>query len=131
MNPIQVLPVYAFILTLLFLGLSARVILYRRANRVGLGDKGDAVLLRRMRAQSNFVEYAPIGILLLLILELQGWPALVLHGLALVLVTGRVFHAYGFSSTPEKMRLRVAGMAMTLIMLAVTALLGLVGSLLF
>ncbi len=117
-----VTPIYAAILTLLFLGLTARVILYRRANRLSLGDEGDRKLLKRMRAQANCAEYAPLGILLLLLAELQGAPVLALHLLGLGLLAGRLLHAYGFSASPQNLRLRVLGMALTLTMLGVAAL---------
>ena len=65
---------YAAALALLFVVLSARVITVRRANKVSLGDGGDADLLARVRAQGNFAEYAPLGIVLILIAELQATP---------------------------------------------------------
>lgn len=122
-------PIFAALVAFLFLALSARVILYRRANRIGLGDAGDTALLRRIRAQSNCAEYAPLGLLLLLVLELQGWsgPVLILTGL--LLLAGRAAHAYGFSSQPEKMNLRVAGMGLTLTMIGLAAALALIGAL--
>jgi uncharacterized protein len=66
---------YAVMLAVLFFVLSARVILYRRANKIGLGDGNDPVLQQRIRAQGNFSEYAPFGIVLMLVAEAQGSPA--------------------------------------------------------
>jgi len=91
-----VTPIYAALLALLFLGLSARVITYRRSNLLSLGDEGDKGLLKRMRAQANCAEYVPIGILLLLLLELTGAPLWLLHALGLSFTAGRLLHAYGF-----------------------------------
>ena len=51
---------YGAALTALFLVLSARVITFRRRNGINLGDGNDPEMLRRMRAQGNFVEYAPL-----------------------------------------------------------------------
>ena len=115
---------------LLFLILSARVILYRRANRISLGDVGDKALIKRMRAQANCGEYAPIGLMLLLVSELSGAPALALHLMGMTLLAGRFLHAVGFSATPQKMILRQIGMAMTLAMILFSAL-GLIGHALF
>ena len=39
-----------------------------------------------------------------------------------MLLAGRVMHGYGFSASPPIMALRVSGMSLTLIMIAVTAL---------
>ncbi len=123
---LPVTALYAALIALLFLGLSARVILYRRSHRLSLGDAGDPALLQRMRVQANCAEYAPFGLLLLALAEAQGGPAVALHLLGLTLLAGRVLHAYGFAQEPQNMGLRVAGMALTLTMIAVTAL-GLLG----
>lgn len=118
----QITAFHAALLALLYLLLSARVILYRRARGLSLGDEGDRVLLQRIRAQGNFAEYAPFGLLLLALTESQGAPALALHGLGLMLLAGRALHAWAFSRTPIPMAGRVGGMALTLTMIGVTAL---------
>ena len=41
---------YGALIALVFLALSARVIMYRRANQLGLGNHGDKSLMKRMRA---------------------------------------------------------------------------------
>lgn len=120
--PVLVTAIYAALLALLFLTLSLRVIRYRRAKLLSLGDEGDRHLLRLMRAQANCAEYVPIGLLLMLIGELQGLPYWLLHVLGLMLLAGRVLHGIGFSSRPQKMPLRVVGMALTLLQLAIAAL---------
>ena len=76
---LTITPIYAALIVLLFLGLSWRVILYRRANRLSLGDTGDKNLLKRMRAQANCAEYAPLALLLMVMSELMGSPAVALH----------------------------------------------------
>jgi uncharacterized membrane protein YecN with MAPEG domain len=118
------------VLTGLFLILSWRVIMYRRANSISLGDADDKDLRKRMRAQANFVEYTPLALLLMVMTEMQGAPALALHMMGLALLAGRVLHAYGFASTPQKIIFRQIGMVLTLTMLAVAAL-GLLGHALF
>jgi uncharacterized protein len=106
---------YAGLLGLMFLALSIRVIGGRRLARVGLGDGGDLGLQRRMRAQANFAEYVPIVLLLLLMLlaELQGVSAWILHGVGACLVFGRIAHAVSISRDPEPSGGRVVGMAFT------------------
>ncbi len=127
---VAVTALYTALVALLFLILSTRVILYRRANRISLGDVGDKALIKRMRAQANCGEYAPIGLMLLLVSELSGAPALALHLMGMTLLAGRFLHAAGFSATPQKMILRQVGMAMTLAMILFSAL-GLIGHALF
>jgi len=113
---------YAALLVLLYLGLTARVVRYRRANLISLGDNDDKNLLKRMRAHANCAEYAPIGLVMLVMVELSGAPAIAVHLAGGMLLLGRLAHAYGFSSTPQKMPLRVGGMVLTLSMLVCCAL---------
>jgi uncharacterized membrane protein YecN with MAPEG domain len=123
-------PLYAALITFLYLGLTWHVIAYRRANRISLGDTGDKNLLKRMRAQANCAEYAPLGLVLLLMVELSNAPAFAVHLLGLSLLLGRLLHAYGFASTPQKFIFRQLGMVLTLLMLVLSAL-GLLGHALF
>lgn len=119
---------YASFLGLLFIVLSARVILLRREARVALGDGGNGDLLRRMRVQGNFAEYVPIALVLLGLAESLRTPDWLLHIVGLTLLAGRLIHAYGVSQTPEIFRLRVAGMSATLTAIAVGAVLCLWGA---
>lgn len=119
---------YASFLGLLFIVLSARVILLRREARVALGDGGNGDLLRRMRVQGNFAEYVPIALVLLGLAESLRTPDWLLHIVGLTLLAGRLIHAYGVSQTPEIFRLRVAGMSATLTAIAVAAVLCLWGA---
>ena len=114
--------IYAALLTLLYLALTARVVRYRRGNLISVGDGDDKAFVKRIRAHANFGEYVPLGLLLLLLCEVQGTPAIALHLLGLALLVGRVLHAIGFSSTPQKIPMRFAGMVLTLSMLLFSAL---------
>eukprot|EP00466_Bigelowiella_natans_P009415 jgi/Bigna1/89993/estExt_fgenesh1_pg.C_600003 len=51
---------YGGALTLWYLVLTARVILYRRENLIGLGDGNNNTMQRRIRAHGNFAEYVPL-----------------------------------------------------------------------
>jgi uncharacterized membrane protein YecN with MAPEG domain len=126
---LSVTPIYAAALTALFLVLSGRVITYRRAHKVSLGHGGDPVLERRMRAQGNFAEYVPLGLILLLGAELAGASSLWLHATGLLLLVGRLMHGIGFSFLRQSMALRVGGMVLTLSALALGAISGLIASL--
>lgn len=106
-------PLYASLLGLLYFALSVRTLLVRRKLQVAVGDGGSKELLRAMRVHGNFAEYAPISLLLLLMLELVGASRLLLHVLCACLVLGRLAHAYGVAKIREDYRYRVFGMAMT------------------
>jgi hypothetical protein len=112
---------YAAALTGLYLLLSARVILFRREHRINLGDGNDPEMLRRVRAHANFAEYAPLGIVLLAIAELQGEASLWLHLLGLMLLVGRLLHGVNFTFALKSMQMRVGGMVLTLLALALGA----------
>lgn len=110
----MITPIYAAALALVLIVLSARVIVYRRTNRLGLGDHGDKGLLKRMRAQANCAEYAPMGVVLMILVELQNASAVWVHGIGALLLAGRIAHGIGFSARPPIMTLRVWGMMFTL-----------------
>ena len=106
--------IYAALIALIFIVLSARVILYRRAHRLGLGDHGDKSLMKRMRAQANCAEYAPFGLLLMALVEMQNPYSGLIHVIGLTLLLGRAIHGYGFSVSPPIMMMRQSGMMLTL-----------------
>jgi uncharacterized membrane protein YecN with MAPEG domain len=57
--------IIAAVLTAVFIRLSFNVIGLRRKNKVGLGSGGNEDLERAIRAQGNFAEYVPFGLILL------------------------------------------------------------------
>jgi len=124
---LEVVPIYAALLGLLYLFLTVRAIGARRAGRKAIGPLGEERLDRRMRAHANFAEYAPLVLLLLAFAELRGAPPVFLHVTCAMLAAGRCAHAFGVSRMPENFRWRVAGMAGTLTALALAALLLLAG----
>ena len=125
-----VVPIYAALCGLLLILLSVRVIRQRRRSRVALGDAGKPEMQRAMRVQANFSEYAPLALLLLALAELQGLDPLILHGLGVLLLLGRLLHAFGVAREPENFRFRVAGMVMTFTSIVAASLANLTGGLL-
>ncbi|MGG6265411.1 MAPEG family protein [Leptolyngbya sp. AN03gr2] len=59
----------------------------------------DGVLQRTIRAQGNFIEYVPLGLLLLLALEWEKAPAAFLWLLGAMLILARIAHAWGVIQT--------------------------------
>lgn len=104
---------YAAFAVLLVLLLAARVSLARRRTGVGIGAGGDAELGRRIRAHGNAVESLPLALLLLLLLDLGQTPTLWLHVFGVVLLVGRVLHAFGLSRTAGLSFGRFVGTALT------------------
>ena len=120
-----IVPAYTAVLALIFIVLAVRVIRLRQRNHVTIGHGDDAEVERMMRVHANFAEYVPLALLLILFAEMQGRPAWLVNVFCVVLIAGRLVHAYGVSQVKEDIRLRVAGMAATfavLIAAAVSAL---------
>lgn len=89
---------YAALIGLLVVVLAARIVRLRMRHRVGIGDGGQPVLARAIRAHGNLIEHAPLMLLLLLIAELShALPAAGLHAAGGVIVVGRVLHAVGLT----------------------------------
>jgi uncharacterized membrane protein YecN with MAPEG domain len=105
--------IIAAVLTVIFIKLSFAVIGLRRKNKVGLGSGGHDDLERAIRAQGNFAEYVPFGIILIACLELNGapWWLVALPGITLTI--GRLFHAVGINQPPPDFSKRVLGMKFT------------------
>jgi len=113
---------YASLLAILFLFLSLRVIGWRREQRVELGHGEDLQLLRRMRVHANFAEYVPLTLLLMALAESMAPPRPLVHLVGVILIAGRLIHAYGLSQTPHILSYRVWGMTLTFAALGIAAL---------
>jgi uncharacterized protein len=115
--------VYAALAALLVVVLSIRVVLRRISARISLGDGDDKELKKRIRAQANCVEYLPLALLLLLVLELNQTRPVVLHVCGIVLIAARVVHGFGLSRTGGISPERLAGTAVTWLLMVAMALL--------
>ena len=85
--------VYAVLLGLFFVVLSLRTLRLRRHLKIAIGYGKNPLMLRAIRTHANFAEYAPIGVLLIAACEQLAAPAIVLYGLGLSLLLGRLTHA--------------------------------------
>jgi uncharacterized membrane protein YecN with MAPEG domain len=105
--------VIAAALTMIFVKLSFAVIGLRRKNQIGLGSGGIDDLERAIRAQGNFAEYVPFGIVLIACLELNGAPWYLVAIPGITLIIGRLIHAKGINTPPPDFSKRVLGMKFT------------------
>jgi uncharacterized protein len=80
---------------LINLWLAIRVIQLRLAAKVLIGDGGHPRLTARMRAQLNFVEYTPIVLILIGLIELARGSQMLLLIASTVYLIGRVLHPFG------------------------------------
>ena len=75
--------------------LGARIGKLRGLHKVSVGDGGNEAILRRMRAQANFIEQAPLTLVLVAAVELAGKGGAWLSPAAAVFIISRIAHAYG------------------------------------
>jgi uncharacterized membrane protein YecN with MAPEG domain len=98
MTPVPVTLAAAAACFQLNIWLGSRIAAHRRDFKVTVGDGGHEPLLRRMRAQANFIEHAPIFLILLGGLELSGANRWALGAIALVFVVARIAHGIGMDA---------------------------------
>lgn len=101
--------VTASLLALFYVYLSLVVVSFRRATKVSLGTSKDnigrgedpkvAPLLTASRTHANFAEYVPFAVILLGLLEMQGFRQEIIIGLAAALVLARLTHWIGMWMT--------------------------------
>lgn len=85
--------------------LAVRISRSRLASKVWHGDGGNPLLLQRMRAQANFVEYTPFVLILIALIELSGKGGTWLAIIGALYMLGRVAHAFGMdSAAPAALR---------------------------
>ncbi|HEY8963795.1 MAG TPA: MAPEG family protein [Alphaproteobacteria bacterium] len=112
---------YAGILALLFLVLSAHVVMGRFQFKTPFGDGGNGALNRRIRIHGNFAEYVPLALILMGILDYQQTSVTLLHVLGITLVIARILHAIAL--TADIFPLRVAGVVGTFAVIGIEAVL--------
>lgn len=108
--PITLLTAAAAVAVNIWLG--ARVVRSRREHGVKIGDGGNEAVLRRMRAQSNFIENTTLFLFLLGGLELSGGTRWALGAIAGAFVLARIAHGIGMDG-PHLFRWRMVGMMTT------------------
>lgn len=108
----------ATVATLLNIWLGARISRLRISEKVMHGDGGCTLLAKRMRAQANFVEYAPFVLILFALVEMALGSSTWLWILALVFVLARVAHAFGMDSDRPN-PWRAGGIMLTLLVMII------------
>lgn len=125
MQELEVTTFTAAICGLIYLVLSYRVSQTRMAEKIAMGDGGNANLIARMRTQANFGEYVPIILILMALIEFETGYSVLLGIVSAVLILGRVLHAVGMNR-PSPNPFRVSGTAGTWITLLILSAWGLI-----
>jgi hypothetical protein len=116
---------YTALLALILIFLSIKIIQNRRSSKISLGESGDDFLQRKIRAHGNFIEYAPIFLIMLLLVEINGCNKYFIHFFGIIFIIGRVLHAYGITIAEIRNKnflFRQAGMFCTFFCLSSLAL---------
>lgn len=119
----MVTSLYAGILGLLYVAISAYTILGRFKHNVNLGDGGNDDMLKRIRVHANFIEYVPFALFLMILAEVEGASETLIHILGVALVIGRLMHSYGVIRVVGSSVGRSGGMVLTLTVIIVAAIL--------
>lgn len=127
-NPlsIETTLIFAAIFGILHVVFTLRVGAYRFSSKISLGDGGDRELRNRIRAHGNFIENAPMGLLLLLLNELNGLGQGALIALGSVFLAARLLHYVMIVSRSLPIILRPISMLGTLGVILISAILLLV-----
>jgi uncharacterized protein len=112
---------YAGLLGLISLGVAFVAGSARTKAKVSVGDGGDRNLLLAMRRHANFVEYVPLALIMIALLEMNGVPARAIHALGAVLVIARLAHAYGIRAEVMTTPGRMVGAVGTMLVSAVAS----------
>ncbi|MEG3087598.1 MAPEG family protein [Sphingomonas sp. PB4P5] len=86
----------------------------RAKAKVDIGDGGDAMLIARMRAQANYVEYAPFIVALIAVLEFTTGSSTWLWIAAILFLVARVLHPLGMDGLKGA---RMIGILITFLLL--------------
>lgn len=110
---LPILGVYAGINILINLFLAYRVSANRLRSNVVTGTGSDEKLYNASRAHVTNVEYTPIALVGLIVLNVLGASIYVMHLVGLTLTIGRILHAIGVSRTSESTPPRLIGTLLT------------------
>lgn len=112
------LPITAFwiaVAAIALVALSLPVALHRKRSLTSLGDGGDSMLQRRIRAHGNFTEYVPLGLLVIAAVEACGYASWIVWAVSGLLALGRLSHAIALLG--GTLPLRMLGMIATFLSL--------------
>jgi uncharacterized membrane protein YecN with MAPEG domain len=112
--------VTASVMALFALVLAMRVSRGRMKYRISTGDGGNPDMTARVRSHANFVEFVPLLLVIMALLEANGAAPVALQAYGVALVVARMAHAIGM---PRKAPnpYRFVGASLTYLLLIVGA----------
>lgn len=118
---LPVTALYGGILTFILLWLSFGAGAMRGKAKISIGDGGNVELLEKIRRHGNAIEYVPMAIILIGVLEANGANAILLHVLGVVLIISRIAHPLGLKADNMGHPLRAIGSGGTALVMVVAA----------
>ena len=119
---VPITALYAGILAIYAIWLSSRAGLMRGKVGISILHGDNMELAEKMRRHQNFVEYVPIALILIGVLEINGSNSIFLHGLGIALVIARVAHAKGLFHDNISHPLRAVGDGGTALITVIAAI---------
>lgn len=105
----HITPIYALAVALIYLALWFRVTKMRAELDLSIGDNGNQDLLLRIRQHGNCAEWSTFILILMMLAEGTGTPALYLHIAGALLLIGRIAHPFGLKPETTSHMLRLVG----------------------
>ena len=115
---------YASLLTILAIFLAIKVGMNRVETNIMTGEGESSMLLQSVRAHGNLIEYAPLALILLALLEMQNVSDLMLHLCGSLFFLARILHAYGVTISRESTPYRLVGAVGTWLIMLIMSLVG-------
>ena len=117
----MILPItglYIGLTIIIVIVLAVRIGIYRVKENISISHGGNVEVETRIRAHGNLTETAALTILAIAILEANGVGPIMLHGLGIAYIIGRILHPIGLRHNNIKNPARAIGSLLsTLVML--------------
>ena len=115
---------YASLLTILAVFLAIKVGMNRVETNIMTGEGESSMLLQSVRAHGNLIEYAPLALILLALLEMQNVSDFMLHLCGSLFFLARILHAYGVTISRESTPYRLVGALGTWLIMLIMSFMG-------
>ena len=115
LNMATITLLYAGILGIISIVLAFAVGAQRGKTNISIGTGESDTLFIATRRHGNFVEYVPLGLILMALLELNAVSPIAIHSFGLILVIARVCHPLGLKVGVTTHPLRAIGAAGTIL----------------
>ena len=96
--PVPITAIFTGILAVMLVGISIRVTVLRAKKKISFFDGGDPEMGAAVRVQGNFIEYVPMALALMGLLEAMGAKHWIVYLFGILLVLARITHAWGLYS---------------------------------